>query len=131
METIVLGDINVHYENKLDKLTRSLMKWCDSFDVQQVQEHNTRNQAILDLILIRGIRNFSPPTVNDELKSDHNAILLVLSKRKGKRVREVRNVCTLLSNADLSCYANYSVNSNNSVQEEAIRLINHAKSIQS
>jgi exonuclease III len=64
---VIMGDFNIHWELSDDKLKRKLSCWCAAKDIFQVQKEPTRDNAILDLVLLRNIDNLNCNYTLDEI----------------------------------------------------------------
>ena len=86
---IVLGDFNVHWDNKLSAETIELTSILNSFNLtQHVAEPTHIAGHILDLFITRESDDFVTSCQVSDFISDHNALLVNLSYGKPHAIRK-------------------------------------------
>ena len=124
---IIMGDFNIHYENSVDRNNRRLRIWCSNEGFDQIQHDYTRDNAILDLMLVRNIDNIAKTFTINEVKSDHACTALQLDvRRKCSKIIE-RTKCKLQRNEKVTTAHNLKIVGLTDVESTATLIVNFCK----
>ena len=47
---VIMGDINIHIEDENDRATKAFNDWCRNNNFKEIQQENTREDSILDVV---------------------------------------------------------------------------------
>ena len=112
-KSIILGDFNVHFNDKSNYLTKQVLDLTDSFNFSQAVSEPTfhRSGNILDWVLHKEADNLLLSCeLNHLLSSDHAAVILQLNFERPerlpvyKKVRDIKNINMSTFKADVKSF---------------------------